>query len=1676
MNGRTSLNVCFVMSVFLVGIAGPTFAQGLFDTLSVNQLFMGGAGDYEKTDLTNETYSISGRVTNYLGNGVDRATVSAGGRSDDTNLSGYYTIKGLLGGNYRVEASHPDHNFSRHNSIPAGASGINFRSYAIQGDVKDGDIGDAGIGGITINISGTWNGPVTTKADEPNKGSYIKTGLANGNYTVTIDQAAGYTFYPPSYNFTMNGNEFNKNFHTYRIYGRVVEYATSPPQGLNGVVITIKKRPGSSTFEVTTVDNAQGQAGYYEVKNLAPGIYTLTEAEKLDSNCSFEPLPYDISLNPNNIEGNYHTISAILPIVADFTAGPPLTEVDELVVNFTDLSTPQEGYITSWDWDFGDGGTSTEEDPSHTYTYNASAAPYTVSLTVDGPTGSDTETKTDYITVKASPIAVTSPPEAVITIADPLPLQLDGSGSFDPDNDGGATRGIANYTWTKESGPGTLADDGQPMTTPTTTYTAPLSVTGEGPVIAAITLAVHDSKDGLENRNTDTNKTLITVNRYPLAHAGEAQYVRGDVPVTLYGDGSFDHDYDAASPDGTYQGISSWRWDKIEGLDVGDLTGEDLRQATYTIGATASQRAILDTHIGEIKVKFRLTVEDKHSLPNINTDTNTVEVRINRRPTADPTSDSPVVNEGYPVTLHANGADLDPDTLNYTWSLGAGAPAGVSITDLDVTDPENPIFNAPLGVTVSGNADVPFDVEVSDGRLTATETVSVKINRSPYNASIEADPASPNEDDVVTLTGSADERDPGDIHYYEWERTAGPDVGTLEHLLPTDPQATYIIGDTLYQQEVLDTFQGEVRVTFEVTIRDREIVGQGLNDTATKDIVINRYPRISAGDDFVANAGDIGVALSGSASDLDRDALIYSWIHNTNTDPDPPEEPWPWDKIPLSDSSILSPTFDAPDDITDTGLIIATFKLTVTERRPGGVSSEDEVEVTINRVPTAVVSADKTKVNERDPLDPLRLYGSSSSDPDGDITYYLWEKEEGPDEIDLEDTLQMPDNTIADPTFIPPEILSDLPAPVRVKFKLTVVGSQRNFFWDLDEAFTGYITINRHPVADAGEPQEVTAGEIVTLDGTASSDPDEDDMTYLWEQTSGPRVEWLTPTDIAEPQFRAPDVDNEEDLRFTLTVTDMPGSGLSGLSSADGVIITVTPQEGILYVDEAGGEDYTTIEDALQAVTHRIDIIEVLGEGTYNPVGGLLTLPDGIILRARERRGPAIEGTTIEMADDTTLEGFRILSNSEDTVPVSLNSVSRVTVRHNTIKVTTAAADTEAYALKIAFADPSEAEDIYIHNNIILTHTTGQDCTARGVAIIQDDTNTNEIQEDKIKIVNNTIEVISEAGLTHALYVDANNFYNTQTGESGVLIKNNIITIEPGKQALSTEVPNYCIYKTGTLITYLPVKYNNLFLRRRFSRDRENNVYVVTKVWGNQKRIDPQFTKDVVAGADPEDYHLWGETPPWGDSPCIDKGDPRDDHSLEPDYPNGHINMGAYGNTTEAACKGGLVIESYNRVSRTRVGRTLFDYVCTMTLNNIGSTPVSNVGCELVDAPNNVLIIDPNVTFAYIGAGELATSDDTFALRVDRSVVIDEAQIGWFCTFDFADTGTSGQSAFTTRIILEPQPGDLATDGVVDSKDLARLISKWLWTGEPGGIPEDIIEDGYVDFLDFAALAGNWMK
>jgi len=65
---------------------------------------------------------------------------------------------------------------------------------------------------------------------------------------------------------------------------------------------------------------------------------------------------------------------------------------------FTDESSIEPLPVAHWAWDFGDDGASAAQNPVHTF---ESPGVYTVALTVRNAAGSDTDTKTDYITVNS---------------------------------------------------------------------------------------------------------------------------------------------------------------------------------------------------------------------------------------------------------------------------------------------------------------------------------------------------------------------------------------------------------------------------------------------------------------------------------------------------------------------------------------------------------------------------------------------------------------------------------------------------------------------------------------------------------------------------------------------------------------------------------------------------------------------------------------------------------------------------------------------------------------------------------------------------------------------------------------------------------------------------------------------------------------------------------------------------------------------------------------------------------------------------------------------------------------------------------------------------------------------------------------------------------------------------
>ena len=135
------------------------------------------------------------------------------------------------------------------------------------------------------------------------------------------------------------------------------------------------------------------------------------------------------------------------------------------------------------------------------------------------------------------------------------------------------------------------------------------------------------------------------------------------------------------------------------------------------------------------------------------------------------------------------------------------------------------------------------------------------------------------------------------------------------------------------------------------------------------------------------------------------------------------------------------------------------------------------------------------------------------------------------------------------------------------------------------------------PVADAGPDQTVDEGTTVTLDGTNSTDPDNDIVNYLWEQKEGPVVD-LSVSENGIVTFEAPDVASDGvSLTFRLTVTNS-----AGLLTQDDCIVNIVwvniPPTADADLDQTVGEGDTVILSGVNSTDPDDGIVDYLWEQT----------------------------------------------------------------------------------------------------------------------------------------------------------------------------------------------------------------------------------------------------------------------------------------------------------------------------------------------------------------------------------------------------------------------------------------------------------------------------------------------
>jgi len=184
----------------------------------------------------------------------------------------------------------------------------------------------------------------------------------------------------------------------------------------------------------------------------------------------------------------------------------------------------------------------------------------------------------------------------------------------------------------------------------------------------------------------------------------------------------------------------------------------------------------------------------------------------------------------------------------------------------------------------------------------------------------------------------------------------------------------------------------------------------------------------------------------------------------------------------------------------------------------------------VNHAPVANAGGDKTV----EVAGSVMLDGSSSYDPNGkdDIKSYKWEQISG-------SPLTLSNATSARAQVQVPEVAQD----TTYQFKLTVTDNE-----GLSSSATMKLTAkakapqpdNKPPVANAGVDQVVQAPGSVTLDGSASNDPDGTIASYKWEQVSGSPLT-LNNATSAQAQVQVPEVAQDTTYQFKLTVTDNEG-------------------------------------------------------------------------------------------------------------------------------------------------------------------------------------------------------------------------------------------------------------------------------------------------------------------------------------------------------------------------------------------------------------------------------------------------------------------------------------------------------------------------------------------------------
>jgi hypothetical protein len=416
------------------------------------------------------------------------------------------------------------------------------------------------------------------------------------------------------------------------------------------------------------------------------------------------------------------------------------------------------------------------------------------------------------------------------------------------------------------------------------------------------------------------------------------------------------------------------------------------------------------------------------------------------------------------------------------------------------------------------------------------------------------------------------------------------------------------------------------------------VVGESGSQTQEINIVAatgggdaNQPPDADAGADRrVAPGQSVTLDPSGSSDPDAGDALSFAWEQIDGT------------AVSLADAGAGRRTFSAPSPAGTAETLV--FRLTVTDA--GGLSDADTVDVTVqaaqNQAPVADAGPDQqVAAGSRVVLD-----GGNSTDPDSatnGIADFDWRQLAGTSASLI-------------PTGTPGRVEFTAPTPPSggeaLLFELTVTDGDG--LTGSDQATVNVVSAgNQAPMADAGPDQMVSGGEVVTLDGGNSVDPDPGDAIagYEWRQLSGPAV-LLADDDTLRPRFTAPA--EGAALTFELRVTDS-----RGLQATDEVTVNVIAGGNQPPVADAG-PDQQASEGARVALdaSNSTDPEGDIGLFLWSQLDGPAVVLDDAKAARPEFTAPAVGPTGAVLVFELTVVDGGLLE-ATDRTRVAVLSVSR---------------------------------------------------------------------------------------------------------------------------------------------------------------------------------------------------------------------------------------------------------------------------------------------------------------------------------------------------------------------------------------------------------------------------------